>query len=100
MKLVELFCGCGGFSRGAHAAGFEIAAAYDIDEVLTSSFSTNFPSIKLFHKDVALLTGEAIRDDVGEEVFGLLGGPLSFQVAGLNITANEFLPRYTTGAEE
>jgi len=42
MKLVDLFCGSGGFSLGAHQAGFEVAAAYDIDPILTSSYRRNF----------------------------------------------------------
>lgn len=75
MKLVELFCGTGGFSRGAHRAGFEVAAAYDIDEILTSSYPINFPDTALFHRDVSLLTGHAIRSDVGGQVFGVFGGP-------------------------
>ncbi|WP_256923964.1 DNA cytosine methyltransferase [Sphingomonas sp. IBVSS2] len=75
MKLVELFCGTGGFSRGAHAAGFEVAAAYDIDTILSSSYPHNFPNTKLHHRDVSLLTGAEVREHVGGEVFGLFGGP-------------------------
>ncbi len=75
MKLVELFCGCGGFSRGAHDAGFEVAAAYDVDSILTSSYERNFPNTKLFIRDVALLTGAEICADVGEKPFGIFGGP-------------------------
>lgn len=75
MKLVELFCGCGGFTRGAHNAGFEVAAAYDIDPILTSSYQINFPGTILRHRDVAELTGAQIRQDVEGEVFGIFGGP-------------------------
>lgn len=75
MKLVELFCGCGGFSRGAHDAGFKVAAAYDIDPILTSSYKVNFPTTPLHLRDVAELTGADIRKDVGGEVFGVFGGP-------------------------
>lgn len=75
MKLVELFCGTGGFSRGAHAAGFSVAAAYDVDAILTSSYKINFPGTQLLHRDVTHLTGDAIKQDVGGEVFGVFGGP-------------------------
>ena len=75
MKLVELFCGCGGFSRGAHDAGFEVAAAYDIDPILTSSYTINFPSTKLYHRDVSKLTGSEIRSHVDGEIHGVYGGP-------------------------
>lgn len=75
MKLVELFCGTGGFSRGAHNAGFEIAAAYDKDPILTSSYGINFPKTNLHLRDVGLLTADEIRADVGDEIFGVFGGP-------------------------
>lgn len=75
MKLVELFCGCGGFSLGAHRAGFEVAAAYDVDPILTSSYPKNFPRTKLRHRDVATLTGAEIRGDVEDEISGVFGGP-------------------------
>lgn len=75
MKLVELFCGCGGFSRGAHDAGFEVAAAYDVDPILTSSYKINFPNTPLHLRDVAELTGTQISKDVGAEIFGIFGGP-------------------------
>jgi DNA (cytosine-5)-methyltransferase 1 len=75
MKLVDLFCGCGGFSLGAHKAGFEVAATYDIDPILTQSFPQNFPNTKLFHRDVAVLTGPEIERDIGEKPFGIFGGP-------------------------
>lgn len=75
MKLVELFCGCGGFSLGAHAAGFDVAAAYDIDETLTSSYPRNFPHTKLFHRDISGLIGPEIRAAVDGEIGGVFGGP-------------------------
>ena len=75
MKLVELFCGCGGFSLGAHNAGFDIAAAYDIDETLTSSYLHNFPGTELFHRDIGGLSGAEIQAAVGGEIGGIFGGP-------------------------
>jgi DNA (cytosine-5)-methyltransferase 1 len=75
MKLIELFCGCGGFSLGAHNAGFDVAAAYDIDETLTSSYTRNFPKTKLLHRDISELTGIQIRDAVDGDIDGIFGGP-------------------------
>lgn len=75
MKLVDLFCGCGGFSLGAHCAGFEVAAAYDIDEILTSSYSANFPETKLFHRDLSSISGAEVQTEVGGEIAGIFGGP-------------------------
>lgn len=75
MKVVELFCGTGGFSRGAHAAGFEVAAAYDKDAILTSSYGINFPKTDLYLRDVSELTADEIRSHVHGEIDGIFGGP-------------------------
>jgi DNA (cytosine-5)-methyltransferase 1 len=75
MKLVDLFCGCGGFSLGAHNAGFEVATAYDNDEILTSSYAINFPKTKLFLRDIGTLTGKEVLSDAKSEIAGIFGGP-------------------------
>lgn len=76
LRAVDLFCGTGGFSRGAHAANFDVVAAYDIDPDLTYSYPLNFPGTKLRLTDIAKLTGEAIRADTGHEHIDLIfGGP-------------------------
>lgn len=75
MRIVDLFCGTGGFSCGAHKAGFEAPASYDLDPILTSSFAKNFPKTKLHLKDVATLTGVELEEAAGGEVDGIIGGP-------------------------
>lgn len=75
MKLVDLFCGCGGFSLGAHAAGFDVVAAYDNDPNLTYSFGHNFPATTLHLQDVAGLTGRRLLADAGGRIDGMFGGP-------------------------
>lgn len=75
MRIVDLFCGAGGFSLGAHAAEFEVPAAYDIDPILTSSYLTNFPNTKLCLEDISELSGSKILEAAGGHVDGLIGGP-------------------------
>lgn len=75
MKAVDLFCCSGGFSLGAHAAGFDVACAYDFDPILTSSWSANFPTAKLRLRDISELTGTEIQKDVGSDVDLMFGGP-------------------------
>ena len=75
MTLVDLFCGAGGFSLGAHNAGFEVAAAFDNDAILTSSFERNFPNTQLHLRDISKLTGEQIRGLVKQPITGVFGGP-------------------------
>lgn len=75
MKLVDLFCGTGGFSTGAHRAGQAVSAAFDVDPVLSSSFNCNFPNTRLSHADLSKASGEDIRRFVGDEIDGVFGGP-------------------------
>ncbi len=75
MRLVDLFCGTGGFSRGAHMAGFEVAAAFDVDPILTSSYARNFPDTKLVLHDVSTLSAERLEREAGGPVDGIFGGP-------------------------
>ena len=42
MKVVDLFCGCGGLSLGFQNAGFEIVAAFDKWEAALSVYRLNF----------------------------------------------------------
>lgn len=75
MKIVDLFCGVGGFSLGAHAAGFDVERAIDLDPILTSSFSMNFPGTKLALADIASLSGSDLSASVEGPIGGLIGGP-------------------------
>lgn len=75
MRAIDFFCGTGGFSRGAHAAGLDVVGAYDIDPILTSSFERNFPDTPLFLKDIGKLTSDEVLQDVGGPVDLVFGGP-------------------------
>ena len=74
MKMLDLFSGCGGFSLGAHQAGFDVRLAVDIDPILTSSFRANFPDTRLLLQDVSKLKGREIIKQIGH-VDGIFGGP-------------------------
>src|SRR4051812_11421193 len=75
MAVVDFFAGCGGFSLGAHQAGFEVSAAFDIDPVLTFSYSRNFPNTKLHRLDLSVAKGDEIRRLAGASIDGIIGGP-------------------------
>lgn len=73
--MIDLFAGGGGFSLGAHWAGFDVAAAVDIDPILTSSFKHNFPGTPLFNLDISSLKGAELHKLAGGQVDGVIGGP-------------------------
>ena len=54
MKVVDLFCGCGGLSLGFHKAGYEILAAFDNWDEAVTVYHNNFdhPVIKQDLSDV------------------------------------------------
>ena len=41
--LIDLFCGCGGFSLGMERAGFHCLAAIDFNAEAVETFRANFP---------------------------------------------------------
>lgn len=75
LRAAELFCGTGGFSRGAHAAGFDVVVAYDNEPNLTYSYERNFPDTKLLSKDISDLTGAQLIADAKGLVDLIFGGP-------------------------
>lgn len=74
MKLVDLFCGAGGFTLGAHLAGFETALALDIDPLLSSAIARNLPSVPLVVDDIGALSDDYVSSLVGRPD-GIIGGP-------------------------
>jgi DNA (cytosine-5)-methyltransferase 1 len=102
VKIIDLFCGAGGFSLGAHLAGFHTALAVDKDIVLTSSFSCNFPSSKLLIRDLSRVAGTELLTAAGvgaNEDIGLIGGPpcQGFSLMGKRLKAdprNDLLRHY------
>lgn len=81
MRVVDLFCGCGGMSLGFQNAGFEVIAAYDNWQPAIDIYQKNFQH-PIFKRDLA-------TDDVTSELKGLspdmiIGGPpcQDFSIAG------------------
>jgi DNA (cytosine-5)-methyltransferase 1 len=68
MRAVDLFCGAGGSSLGAAAAGVEIVAGFDIWPVAARVYAANFPRARFYLCDLAALDESdirVIRDDLG-----------------------------------
>lgn len=74
--LIDLFCGCGGFSLGAELAGFHSLVAIDIDPVLQSGYKRNFPNTRAIEADVGQILRPDWRQLIGNvRPDGIIGGP-------------------------
>jgi DNA (cytosine-5)-methyltransferase 1 len=71
---VSLFCGAGGLSIGFRAAGFRVAAAYDIDRAATQTYEAMLPGTHVETRDAHNVTASDIGT-IAERVDILIGGP-------------------------
>lgn len=74
--IVDLFCGCGGFSLGAELAGFRSLVAVDVDPTLQSAYRKNFPQTKSVCGSVTDIDKSAWRQLIGSvRPDAVIGGP-------------------------
>ena len=52
MKVIDLFCGCGGFSEGFRQAGFEVIFGIDNNKNACKTFEHNFPNAEVVCDDI------------------------------------------------
>jgi len=74
-KIIDLFSGCGGFSLGAHQAGFDVSLAIDVDPILSSSFPLNFPGVPLRNWNLVDAEPSDLERAAGGRPAGIIGGP-------------------------
>lgn len=78
LKVIDLFCGCGGLSAGLRDAGFEILAGIDIEPAYIQTFTENFPGTLSLCQDVSKLDSTDLLAKLGlkkGELDLLAGGP-------------------------
>jgi len=76
--VVDLFCGCGGFSLGATRAGFSVLGAVDNDARSIRCHERNFPNTTHLNLDLSTVDGASLLRRLGidgAEIDGVIGGP-------------------------
>lgn len=86
-NLVDLFCGCGGFSLGFLQAGFNVRLGIDLWTDATTTYKYNIPRAAVLNEDVLQVTGETIATTLSidkEEIDIIIGGPpcQGFSISG------------------
>ncbi|MEZ5945231.1 MAG: DNA cytosine methyltransferase [Planctomycetaceae bacterium] len=102
MKVISTFSGCGGSSLGYQQAGGKVLLAVEYDDHAAQMYAKNFPKTKLYHGDIAQLTGEETCQLTGlkpTELDILDGSPpcQGFSTAGRRIfhdTRNQLFREY------
>ncbi len=77
-RVVDLFCGCGGFSKGFEQAGFELVLGLDSWQDALETYAANFRHAKTVLADINNITVEHIKTDWNlqpGEIDVIIGGP-------------------------
>lgn len=77
IRTLDIFCGAGGSSAGARAAGATLTAAVDLDDIATATYRDNFP-------DANVVT--ARLEDVNLRAFRKAVGPVDLLLASPECT--------------
>lgn len=75
---VDLFAGAGGMSLGFEQAGFDVAAAVEIDPIHAAVHHFNFPMTTVLTRSVVGLSGQELRNIAGigrKKIDVVFGGP-------------------------
>lgn len=68
MKVISTFAGCGGSSTGYKAAGCDVVACVEWDDHAVQCYRANHPTTKIFHGDIAKVTGADMLNATGLDV--------------------------------
>ena len=84
---IDLFCGAGGMSLGFEQAGFDVLAAFDVEDFNVRTHSANFPNTKAMVADLSTITGDDLRSLAAlrrKKIDVVFGGPpcQGFSVGG------------------
>ena len=93
-NVIDLFCGCGGFSKGFEEAGYNIRFGIDMWSDAIITYKKNFPNAAVLNEDITKISGKDILMQTGllkDEVDVIIGGPpcQGFSVSGKRMIDDE-----------
>lgn len=93
-NVIDLFCGCGGFSKGFEEAGFSVRFGIDMWKDATVTYQKNFPNAVVLNEDITQISGYDIlkmTNMSADEVDVIIGGPpcQGFSVSGKRMIDDE-----------
>lgn len=65
IRTLDMFCGAGGSSWGAHSAGAKIVAGFDIWDTAGSVYQDNFPDARFYPHDLNEVDPVGLKKEVG-----------------------------------
>lgn len=78
IKVLDLFCGAGGFSEGFRQAGYEIVCGIDNDAEALATYGANFPgskALKLNLEDPKYSKNDSLSEILKIKIDIIIGGP-------------------------
>ncbi len=66
VRAIDLFAGGGGSSWGAHQAGVEVVAAFDLWELAGQSHKANFPNARFYHGRLEETNVNKVAKEIGK----------------------------------
>lgn len=74
-KIIDLFCGCGGLSKGFEQAGFEVKIAIDMWEDAVITYNRNHKKPVAQCHDIHTWDDKYLDEIKKESIVGIIGGP-------------------------
>lgn len=77
LKVLDLFCGCGGLSEGFKLAGYEIVGGIDFNQAAIATYNKNFGEGTGHCFDLLDMDEEQIKKELGclNDIDVIIGGP-------------------------
>ena len=94
LNVIDLFCGCGGFSKGFDEAGYNVRFCIDVWKDATVTYQHNFPNTTVLNEDITKINGQDIlrvANMDADEVDVIIGGPpcQGFSLSGKRMIDDE-----------